>query len=102
MENHIKMDDLGAPLFLETPIYYFTRKAKISPLKNVAWKTRSFSYKIRLLTERQRMMKGCTITETKRLGRLDRLWGWHRAPCWLSKVVLFCNELNKRTKGDKY
>ena len=22
MENHIKMDDLGVPLFLETPIYY--------------------------------------------------------------------------------
>ena len=21
MENHIKMDDLGVPLFLETPIY---------------------------------------------------------------------------------
>ena len=23
MENHIKMDDLGVPLFLETPIYMF-------------------------------------------------------------------------------
>ena len=22
MENHIKMDDLGVPLFLETPIYF--------------------------------------------------------------------------------
>ena len=24
MENHIKMDDLGVPLFLETPIYTYT------------------------------------------------------------------------------
>ena len=30
MENHIKMDDLGVPLFLETPIYiYICRESEI-------------------------------------------------------------------------
>ena len=35
MENPIKMDDLGVPLFLETPIY---QNYKDSPLKGgISW-----------------------------------------------------------------
>ena len=36
MENPIKMDDLGVPLFLETPIYTSERRAKSLSLKNLA------------------------------------------------------------------
>jgi len=30
MENHIKMDDLGVPLFLETPVYFNLSSFKTS------------------------------------------------------------------------
>ena len=30
MENPIKMDDVGVPLFLETPIYIYTYKVGFS------------------------------------------------------------------------
>ena len=57
------------------------------------------------LTERQRMMKGCTITETKRSPYLGSMvhhsqfrWEDDRSPLGMACV----NELNKRTKGDKY
>ena len=31
MENPIKMDDLVVPLFLETPMYFFTQPTKSQP-----------------------------------------------------------------------
>ena len=33
MENAIKMDDLGVPLFLETPIYYMSTFPNLSLLR---------------------------------------------------------------------
>ena len=38
MENPIKMDDLGVPLFLETPIFFSASK-KLHP--RLAWSSRS-------------------------------------------------------------
>ena len=32
MENPIKMDDLGVPLFLETPTWVFQNKYLVTPL----------------------------------------------------------------------
>ena len=38
MENPIKMDDLGVPLFSETPIYYDT--AEGSEIRLTSWYSR--------------------------------------------------------------
>ena len=39
MENPIKVDDLGVPLFLETPIYNIThRKTNMDPKNHGVWK----------------------------------------------------------------
>ena len=35
MENLIKMDDLGVPLFLETPIFYQLAGRKQLPIKHI-------------------------------------------------------------------
>ena len=46
MENPIKMDDLGVPLFLETPIYLISPQVPLGPLESMIFRIPEVSTKI--------------------------------------------------------
>ena len=55
MENPIKMDDLGVPLFLETPIYIYTRFALIRAClleHSIFWPTKTQAFRPRFRWDR--------------------------------------------------